>query len=92
VFKKIHVTEGNKALDVYVPDTNDRSEAKDLEDYAIGKTKEDFKTKEIFNRKKQIVSKEDARQQLKEAQAYAEHKKNSVNKRVFGGISLPGGD
>ncbi len=91
MFKKIRVEDGNKALDVYVPETNDKIEARDLEQYAIGKTKEDFKNKEIFNRKKQAVSKEDAKEQLKEAQAYARHKSETVNRRLFGGITL-GGD
>jgi hypothetical protein len=74
LFKKIRVEEGNKALDVYVPDTNDRIEARDLEDYAIGKTKEDFKTKEIFNRNKKPVDKQEAKSILKEAQAYAQRR------------------
>jgi hypothetical protein len=49
-FKKITVTEGKKSLDVYVPKTDDRIEAHDLEQFAVEKTKEDLKTKEIFNR------------------------------------------
>jgi predicted Zn-dependent protease len=83
MFKKIRVTEGNKALDVYVPKTNDRSEAKDLEDFAIGKTKEDFKNKEIFNRNKPKVDPAEAKAILKEAQDYARRKSESVNKKYF---------
>ncbi len=90
-WKKIKVEEGGKSLDVYVPNTNDRIEAKDLSDYAIGKTKEDLRNKAIFNRKKEAVSKEDAKEALKEAQAYAKRKQESCNKRLFGGFTL-GGD
>jgi hypothetical protein len=69
-FRKIRVEEDGKALDVYVPNTDDRIEKKDLEDYAIGKTKEDFKNKEIFNRKKNVIDKKEAASILKEAQAF----------------------
>ena len=91
MWKKIRVEEGSKKLDVYVPNTKDRSEAKDLEDFAIGKTKEDFRNKEIFNRQKKAVDKAEAKEILKEAQSYAERRKESPNPRYFGGFSL-GGD
>jgi hypothetical protein len=80
VWKKIRVTEDKKALDVFVPNTDDRIEAKDLEDYAIGKTKEDFKTKEIFNRKRESVDKREAAEILKEAKAYSERKAAGTKK------------
>ncbi len=74
LWKKIRVEEGEKKLDVFVPDNVDRIEARDLEDYAIGKTKEDFKNKEIFNRKKKVVDKHEVAEILKEAQTYGDRK------------------
>lgn len=82
MFKKIRVEEGNNKLDVYVPNTDDRIEAKDLEDFAIGKTKEDFKTKEIFNRNKKPVDPAEARATLKEAQAF-KARKEAGTKRFY---------
>ena len=80
MFKKIRVEEGDKKLDVYVPATNDRIEAKDLEDFAIGKTKEDFKTKEIFNRNKKPVNPVEAAAILKDAKAFQERKRAGTRK------------
>ena len=80
MFKKIRVEDGGKKLDVYVPNTDDRIEAKDLEDYAIGKTKEDFKTKEIFNRTKKAVDKDEAKATLREAQEFARRRSEGTRK------------
>jgi len=80
VFKKIRVEEGDKKLDVYVPATNDRIEAKDLEDFAIGKTKEDFKTKEIFNRNKKPVNPVEAAAILKDEKSFQERKRAGTRK------------
>lgn len=80
MFRKIKVTEGNKSLDVYIPKTDDRIEAKDLEDFAIGKTKEDFKTKEIFNRKRKQTDKKEVAEYLKDVKAFDDRRKAGTRK------------
>ncbi len=82
IWKKIKVTEDEKSLDVYVPNNVDHIEAKDLEDYAIGKTKEDFKNKEIFNRKKKTIDKKEAAAILKDYKKFSERRK-AGSKRYF---------
>jgi hypothetical protein len=71
VFRKIRVENDKNKIDVYVPETNDPIEARDLEQHAIGSTLEDFKTKEIFNRNKPKVDPAEAKATLKEAQEFA---------------------
>ncbi len=80
MWNKIKVTEGDKSLDVYIPKTEDRHEAKDLEDFAIGKTKEDLRTKEIFNRKRKQIDKKEAAEYLKDVKAYDDRKKSGTRK------------
>ena len=80
IWKKIKVTEENKSLDVYVPNTDDRIEARDLEQFAVEKTKDDLRNKWIFNRKKKMIDKEEARETLKEARAYGERKRSGTKK------------
>jgi hypothetical protein len=82
MFRKIKVTEGNKSLDVYVPKTDDRIEARDLEQFAIGKTKEDLRTKEIFNRKRKQTDKKEVAEYLKDVKAY-DDRKRSGTKRFY---------
>jgi hypothetical protein len=81
MFKKIKVTEGTKSLDVYVPETDDVIESRDLMDFAIGKTRDDLKHKEIFNRNKKPPDKEEAKATLKEAQEFAQRR--SEGRRRF---------
>ncbi len=80
MFRKIKVTEGDKSLDVYVPKTNDRHEAKDLEDFAIGKTKEDLRNKEVFNRKRKQVDKKEVAEYLKDVKAFDDRRKSGSKK------------
>jgi hypothetical protein len=82
MFKVIKVVESGKSLDVFVPEVEDRSEAKDLMDFAIGKTKEDLRNKEIFNRNKKPPDPAEAAATLKEAQAYRE-RKQAGTKRFY---------
>ncbi len=80
MWRKIKVIEGNKSLDVYIPKTEDRIEARDLEQFAIGKTKEDLRTKEIFNRKKKAIDKKEAAEILKDAKAFDDRRKAGTRK------------
>jgi hypothetical protein len=81
MFKRIKVTEGTKSLDVYVPETDDVIESRDLMDFAIGKTRDDLKHKDIFNRNKKPPDPAEAKATLKEAQAFAQRK--SEGRRRF---------
>ncbi len=78
MWRKIRVTEKDKSLDVYIPKTEDKHEAKDLEDFAIGKTKEDLRNKEIFNRVKKPMR--DAAEFLKDVKAFDDRKKSGSRK------------
>jgi hypothetical protein len=81
-WKKVKVTEDKKSLDVYIPEVEDRSEAKDLMDFAIGKTKDDLRHKEIFNRNKKPADPAEAKAVLKESQEFNQ-RKSEGRKRFY---------
>ncbi|MBE3143550.1 MAG: hypothetical protein IMZ61_06465 [Planctomycetes bacterium] len=73
----VNVKEGNREMNVLIPDTGDSLETQDITEAAIEKTKDELRHNQ---RPVSTVKPEDRRAALREFQERKEHKRNGTRK------------
>jgi hypothetical protein len=73
----VNIKEGNREMNVLIPDTGDRLETHDITEAAIEKTRDELKHNQ---RPVSTVKPEDRRAALKEFQERKAHKQNGTRK------------
>ncbi len=86
-WQSIDIKEGNRAMKVFVPDMGDPVETKELIQAETEKTRDQLKRNQKETSK---VNPQDRKEALAEWQRRRDYKKETCNKRIFGGITLGG--
>jgi hypothetical protein len=80
-WQSVNVEENGREMEVLIPDMGDRSETKDLTDFAIGKTKEDLRKK--VDKEPMFKDKKDKAAFLKDIKKFDDRRKSDHPRKYF---------